>query len=113
MWWLLQQVGTSRKPFELGTLVWVYKHKRVGGYKMEPRWWGPAEITARVGEVSYVVSWENGNQQVHIDDLKEYTVEEFKDEGKDLWFVPNKRLGPHEAELEFAVVEKVVGHRKN
>ena len=32
----------ARKPLKIGTRVWVYKHKKVGGYRREPRWWGPS-----------------------------------------------------------------------
>jgi hypothetical protein len=65
-------------PLPEGTKVWVYRHKKSGGYKMQPRWWGQALIYRWVGSASYVVEWASGMQVVARDDLKEYTVEEFR-----------------------------------
>ena len=103
----------ARPPMEVGTPVWVYKHKRVGGYKTKPRWWGPATIKSRVGDSSYVVEWPEGTQEVHLDDLKVYEAQEFVEEGEDLWFVKGDEGGPRDQEDEMALVEDIRGHRVN
>ena len=104
-----------RKPFEVGDKVWVYKHKRVGGYKMEPRWWGPAEIVTRTGNSSYSVMFEGGKQEVHIDDLKEYEVEEFEDEGEELLYTAIQPDPPKEEKENEAknIVEDIRAHRRH
>ena len=55
---------------------------------MEPRWWGPATVIARTSHSSYTIGFEGGDTEVHIDDLKEYEVDEFEGEG-DNFFTPN------------------------
>ena len=47
-----------RKPLEVGAKVWVYKHKIVGGYKIDARWWGPAVVVARTSNSSYTVQFD-------------------------------------------------------
>lgn len=60
-----------KPPLELGTKVWVYKPVRVGGHRLDSRWWGPATVVARVGESSYEVDYGSDQVQlVHIDNLK-------------------------------------------
>ena len=112
----VDRVNRNRAPrphFSVGTKVWVYKHKRVGGYKLEPRWWGPATIEKRVGESSYVVAWEGGTQDVHIDDLKEYAVDEFEGDSQELWYICRERSEEEEEEEGNWAVENVLGHRTN
>ena len=67
----------------------------------------------RTGNSSYTVEFEGGVQEVHLDDLKEYLVEEFKEEGVDLWYSRNPNVTPRDEEIEVGVVEKIVGHRRN
>jgi len=68
----INRTRKDRDSFAIGTQVWVYKPTRVGGYRLEPRWWGPAIITKRVGQGSYEVQWDEGETElVHLDDLKE------------------------------------------
>ena len=101
-----------RKPFEVGTKVWVYKHKRVGGYKMEPRWWGPAEIISRNSHSSYTVTFEGGHQEIHIDDLKEYEVVDFEEEGEELMYTQVHPTDSSESEKrEENSVESIQAHR--
>ena len=80
---------------------------------MEPRWWGPAMVKARTGESSYTVTFEGGEQEVHIDDLKEYQVEEFKEEGLNLFYSQNPAIAPRDEDVEEAIVECIKGHRFN
>ena len=101
----------GRTPFQVGDKVWVYKHKKVGGYKLDTRWWGPAEILRRVGQSSYVVGWEGGEQEVHVDDLKLYEVEEFREEGVELWYMEEPREGERPDKGD-TPVERVIAHRR-
>ena len=86
----IESLNKSRKewePFALGTKVWVYKHVRVGGWRLQARWWGQAVIIRRVGDASYVIQWgDNDTQLVHIDDLKEYQEPIMEREGIELEF---------------------------
>ena len=86
---LLQQLNKGIKEaevLEVEAEVWVYKPRRVGGYRLEPRWWGPATIVRRVGESSYEVEWEGGKTYLaHRDDLKRVRgeqIEEGREEGE-------------------------------
>ena len=109
----VDRVNRSRAPraiIAIGTKVWVYKQKKVGGYKLEPRWWGPATVSKRIGESSYEISWEEGTFEVHIDDLKEYMVEEFQDEGEELWYINEEGEG-EAVEEGSAAVEGIITHR--
>ena len=84
-----------REPFTLGTKVWVYKPSKIGGYRLDSRWWGPAVITNRVGEASYEVSWEGGREQlVHLDDLKLYVEPPFDEEGEVLEYTQGEEEEP-------------------
>jgi hypothetical protein len=107
----LNRTRPARKPLTIGTKVWVYKQKQVGGHKLSPRWWGPAIIQARVGESSYIIKWEKETQEVHIDDLKEYEALEFTEEGEDLWFMKGTEGGPIAEKHKTALVEDILDHR--
>ena len=62
-----------RAPLKLGAQVWIYKPTKVGGHRLDTRWWGPAKIAKQTGESTYEVEWEGfRSQAVHIDDLKEW-----------------------------------------
>jgi hypothetical protein len=98
------------EPFALGTKVWVYKHIRVGGWRLQPRWWGPAVIIRRVGDASYVIQWgDNDTQLAHIDDLKEYQEPEMEGEGVGIEFKAVGILDGYVPEEKNA--EKILMHR--
>ena len=90
----------------------MYKHKRVGEKKIDPRWWGPARIATQVGAASYVIEWGADNRMVvHADDLRPYEAEEFAEEGEDLWYFRGTEGGPKDGKGPGPVVEKIVAHR--
>ena len=103
----------ARPPFDIGTKVWVYKHKKVGGYRLEPRWWGPAEVIARTGSSSYTIDFEGDTEEVHIDDLKEYLAEDLEELEEELQYFEDSGSGDGDEGSKKAVVEKIVAHRKN
>lgn len=98
----------------IGEKVWVYKPSRVGGYRLEPRWWGPAIITKRVGQYSYEVTWDEQveTQLVHLDDLKLYEEPPFFDEEgyeedpEDLIYNAQPREEPSPPKID-----KILAHR--
>jgi hypothetical protein len=96
--------------FSLGTKVWVYKHTRIGGWRLQGRWWGPAIVTRRVGDNSYVVQWgDNDTQLVHADDLKEFPEPILEGEGVDLEF---RATGILEGQIpEEKIAEKILLHK--
>ena len=101
----------ERRPFKVGDQVWVYRPKRVGGYKIEPKWWGPVEVEARVGANSYVVAWEGATMEVPIDDLKPYDSEVLEGEPTDMWFM-ERNVEEEEVDPDQSVVERICGHRR-
>ena len=70
------------------------------------------EVAIQTGSSSYVVKWGEDNRLcVHADDLRPYTIEEFAEEGEDLWFFRNRVGGPKDRAGPGPVVEKIVAHR--
>ena len=101
---MVERVNRSRKPrpsFAIGEKVWIYKPTKIGGHRLEPRWWGPAIVEKRVGLASYEVTWENKVQAVHVDDMKNYYPEiEDDEEGEELCL-----------EIELQDVEEILSDR--
>ena len=64
-----------RGCYEVGGLVWVLKPPELDSKSgLIPRWRGPFQITARVGQHSYTVADRRGTEfAVHVDQLKAYT----------------------------------------
>ena len=61
------------KPYRLADKVWVIRQRGAGISKLDTWWTGPAEITRRVGALSYEVMFRPGlKREVHHDQLKPF-----------------------------------------
>ena len=75
----------ARTPPQVGDRVWVLRPKGVGGNKISTWWLGPFKITERVGQSSFRVQLRPGVfQDVHMDQIKPYVVDEVLGVGKPL-----------------------------
>ena len=110
----------EKKPMQIGSKVWVYKPTKVGGHRLESRWWGPARVVKQVGESSYEVQWESDRIQiVHLDDLKlweeppsreEEEEEEWGLRAEHRYEAQLEEEEPAEEQLD-RPIEKILGHR--
>lgn len=100
---------TPRDPPKVGDKVWVLRPKGVGGHKVATWWHGPYKISERVGQSSFRVQIRPGIlQDVHLDQIKPYVVDEVLGIGKPLTF-RREEIGKSPERI----VEKIRARRLN
>ena len=103
---------TARDPPKVGDRVWVLRPKGVGGNKILTWWVGPYKLVERVGESSFHLQIRPGIfQDVHLDQVKPYTVDEEWGIGRPL--LPLVYRQNQEDHIPNRKVEKILARRLN
>jgi len=91
----------ARSPPQIGSKVWVLRPKGVGGNKISTWWVGPYKLVERVGESSFKVQIRPGIfQDVHLDQIKPYEVDEQLGIGRPLTYRRDDPDRPPERKIE-------------
>lgn len=105
-----RQGATNPKEFVLGQRVW-YRRPEGAGEKLDTRWLGPALVTAREGEHSWLIEIKPGvHIKAHQSFLKPFWEDTVYGDPIPLFYHQRTVVDP-EAQPDEWVVEKILRHR--